>query len=251
MKILDLPSNTYFKCSERRASDPNDWGHRFNAHLGKIFLLDFFCSQVVKSVVPILPISAILWKTRSYVLLIARKGCVTLLIESWVCLHFTGLFKLSTRVEKRRNIVNFRNVWSDWWLIDPKLDVPLQLAAEWALATFESLLDILVYFGIRKMVVNRRSSAMEWLKVNWIWIYFNQTNHLTWANLLPCISSNPEGTKITGSDLWLVVGIISSTKVAVFCITSNWKRCCRRGRKQKFMAIIFWYQKLKREILNA
>ena len=37
-------------------------------------------------------------------------------------------------------------------------------------------------------------TTLERLKVNWIWMFYNQTNYLTWAKLLPCIFSNPLGT---------------------------------------------------------
>ena len=43
MKILDLPSNTCHSISERRVSDPNGRGPRFNAHWGNILII--LCSR--------------------------------------------------------------------------------------------------------------------------------------------------------------------------------------------------------------
>ena len=40
MKFLDLPSNTCLNTSERRASDSNGWGPRFNNHWDNRLLLD-------------------------------------------------------------------------------------------------------------------------------------------------------------------------------------------------------------------
>ena len=45
MQILDLPDKTCLNSSESRASDPNGRGLRFNAHCGKILLLDFVFSH--------------------------------------------------------------------------------------------------------------------------------------------------------------------------------------------------------------
>ena len=50
--------------SKRRASDPNGWGPRFNDQWVTFFLLNLFCFPMVKVLMPILPISAISWKTR-------------------------------------------------------------------------------------------------------------------------------------------------------------------------------------------
>ena len=66
MEILDLTSNTCLCSSERRALDPNGCGPRFNTHSGNILLLDFFCFHVIKPLMPLLPFSATLWKSRMH-----------------------------------------------------------------------------------------------------------------------------------------------------------------------------------------
>ena len=45
MQILKLPSSACLNSSERRISDPNGRGPRFNAHWGNILLLDVLFSH--------------------------------------------------------------------------------------------------------------------------------------------------------------------------------------------------------------
>ena len=64
-QFKDIPSDTYLGSPERSLLDLKGWGPRFNTHWGNILLLNLFCFQIAKSLMPILPLLPIFcaWET--------------------------------------------------------------------------------------------------------------------------------------------------------------------------------------------